>query len=69
MHVHALNTHRSHVEKGSRVAYYSHWSKDFCLLFQHNFLLNAQNYASIMCQGLPNVQGSPFATDIQHVSM
>ncbi len=38
-------------------AYYSHWSKKLCLLFQHNSLMlsNAyysQNYASIMCQGL-----------------
>ena len=42
MYVHSLNGGpriHSHAEKGSRLAYYSEWSIDFCLLFQHNFLM------------------------------
>ena len=44
-------------ERSKARAYHSHWSKGFCLFFQHNSLVlsNAiisQNYASIMCQGL-----------------
>ena len=45
------------------MACYSHRSKDFCLLFQHNslMLLNVQNCASIMCLHAHTVDSDPGA--------